>query len=115
MSRSRNKREKDKKRQKEHKLMRQQQFIVKQYVFSTSYKDNVMKEIVETAEVEDVNCFLKKSLTVGESQVYFPCNYGWQDGLVLVASLEFNIYQHMLELPSGRKVSVPAMVIGVFQ
>jgi hypothetical protein len=91
------------KRTQESEERRRQKRLAKKYIFETSYKDDIIKEIIETQTPTQVDNHVLTSLVVDTPQVYFSMNEGWSDGLVLISQLTFSIYQHMLELPSGRK------------
>jgi len=77
-----------------------QKAIVQEYIFSTSFNDKIIKEVVETEEAAKADSHLKSQLPVDVPQMYFPCNDCWQDGLVLVSQLEFAVYQNMNLYPA---------------
>lgn len=80
---------KHKKRKEEHDLRNQQAAVVRKYVYQTSFRDRIIKEIVCTQTPDQINNYLKSTLTVDTPQVYFPTNEGYTDGLVLVNPLTF--------------------------
>lgn len=86
------------KRSKQAMERRKQKYEVTRYAFQTSFHDKIIKEIVCTQTPENIDNHLKTFL-VAEPQVYFASNGGWQDGLVLVSSLTFEVYQNMINLP----------------
>ena len=88
------------KRSKNAELRRKQKQIVKKYVWDTSFKDRVIKEITETVTPLKIEQHLQASFTVDEPQMYFCSNEGWQDGLVLVSALTYQIHENMVMLPS---------------
>jgi len=107
MSRAKSKRIKDLERKKTHDLLKEQRHLAKTYIFETSFKDKLIQEIVEVETPEKVDAYLKTVLTPENPQVYYACNEGWQDGLVLISALQFSIYQKMLETPNGRDIVSP--------
>ena len=89
---------------KQHQFDRQvydlQKAIVQEYLFSTSYNDKIIKEVVELETAKKADDHLKTQLAVDVPQMYFPMNDYWRDGLVLVSQLEFAIYQNMILYPA---------------
>lgn len=80
---------KHKQRKQEYNLRNQQAAIVRKYVYSTSFRDRVIKEIVCTQTPDSINEFLRATLTPEQPQMYFPLNEPYTDGLVLVNQLTF--------------------------
>ena len=87
------------KRSKKANERRKQAYEVRRYTFQTAFHDRIIKEIVCTQTPEDIDAHLK-DVILEQPQVYFASNEGWQDGLVLVSSLTFEIIQNMINLPS---------------
>lgn len=93
---------KHKQRKQEYNLRNQQAAIVRKYVYSTSFRDRVIKEIVCTQTPSLLDEFLKSNLTVDQPQMYFPMNESYVDGLVLVNQLS---YEFTVNAPHLSKVS----------
>jgi hypothetical protein len=91
---------KGKQHQHDRQLYDQQKAIVQDYIFTTSFNDKLIREVVEQETVLKADEHLKSQLASDVPQVYYPCNDGWQDGLVLVGQLEYAIYQNMILYPT---------------
>jgi hypothetical protein len=80
---------KHRQRKEEYNLRNQQAAIVRKYVYSTSFRDRIIKEIVCTQTPDSINEYLRATLTPEQPQMYFPLNEAYTDGLVLVNQLTF--------------------------
>lgn len=90
MSRSTNKRQKDKARREEFKLRKQQEQEATRYAFQTSFHDKLIQEIVCTQTPNQIDQYIKSTLNIDTPQVFFSDNAGWTDGLVMVSSLTYS-------------------------
>lgn len=91
-----------KQKQEEFNLRNQQAATVRKYVYQTSFRDRIIKEIVCTQTPSVLDEFLKSTLTVNQPQMYFPMNESYVDGLVLVNQLS---YEFTVNAPHLSKVS----------
>lgn len=94
---------KGKQHQAERHLYDIQKAIVQEYIFSTSYNDKVVKEVVETETAQKAEDHLVSQLPPDTPQVYYPSNESWRDGLVLVSQLQYAVYQNMVLYPAQIK------------
>jgi hypothetical protein len=91
-----------KQKQEEFNLRNQQAATVRKYVYQTSFRDRIIKEIVCTQTPSLLDEFLKSTLTVDQPQMYFPMNESYVDGLVLVNQLS---YEFTVNAPHLSRVS----------
>jgi hypothetical protein len=78
-----------KQKQEEFNLRNQQAATVRKYVYQTSFRDRIIKEIVCTQTPDSINEYLRATLSPEQPQMYFPLNEAYTDGLVLVNQLTF--------------------------
>jgi hypothetical protein len=72
-------------------LRKKQIVAVKRYVYSTSFHDKLIQEIVCTQTPEQIDRHLQTTFMLGEPQMVFPLNEVYRDGLVLASSLTFTL------------------------